>query len=245
MSWIKIVSYNDSAGTLRKLYDRVKGANNYIDNILVVHSLRPPTLKGHLALYKNVLHHRDNTIPKWLLEALGVYVSHLNSCAYCVNHHFEGLKTLVDNSDKSEQIRTALLTGHPEKYFSEGDPKDGAKMHRLHKICTRMHEVGSKKHDVKKSYFHKVALSSKENYQNCSSPDVPPTLWRCEFGSTAWESYFSAPRHVWDDSGRPRKQQKLAPHIDISLDLGLVHHCNLVPNPFHFRKLPLLHIAGN
>jgi uncharacterized peroxidase-related enzyme len=117
MSWIKILSYEESTGSLRKLYNRVKDSDNYIDNILLVHGLRPPTLKGHLALYKNVLHHRDNTIPKWMLEALGVYVSHLNGCEYCVFHHFAGLKTLVNDPDKSKKIGMAILSNQPEDYF--------------------------------------------------------------------------------------------------------------------------------
>jgi uncharacterized peroxidase-related enzyme len=117
MSWIKTLSYEESRGSLRKLYDRVKSADDYIDNILLVHGLRPPTLLGHLALYKNVLHHRDNTIDKWILEAIGVYVSHLNGCEYCVFHHFEGLKNLVGDAAKSKKIGMALLSSQPENYF--------------------------------------------------------------------------------------------------------------------------------
>ena len=118
MSWIKILSYEESSGSLRRLYDRVKDADNYIDNILLVHGLRPPTLKGHLALYKNVLHHRGNTIPKWMLEALGVYVSHLNGCQYCVFHHFQGLKNLVGDPERSKKIGMALLSSQPENHFT-------------------------------------------------------------------------------------------------------------------------------
>ena len=84
MSWIKIISYEEAVGKLKSLYDRVKGPQNNIDNILQIHSLRPHTLEGHMMLYKNVLHHRDNTLPKWFLENLGVFVSHLNRCEYCV-----------------------------------------------------------------------------------------------------------------------------------------------------------------
>jgi len=119
MSWIKTLNYEESTGSLRKLYDRVKGKNNYIDNVLIVHGLRPHTLKGHLALYKNVLHHQDNTIPKWMLETIGVYVSHLNGCKYCVFHHFEGLKKLVADPEKSKKMGMALLSGQPEDYFAD------------------------------------------------------------------------------------------------------------------------------
>jgi uncharacterized peroxidase-related enzyme len=117
MSWIKILNYEESTGSLRKLYDRVKGKDNYIDNVLLVHGLRPHTLKGHLALYKNVLHHKDNTLAKWILEAVGVYVSHLNGCEYCVSHHFQGLKKLVADHEKSKKIGMALLSSRPEDYF--------------------------------------------------------------------------------------------------------------------------------
>ena len=64
--WIKFVSYPDSDGKLRTLYDRIKGPNDNVDNIMMVHSLRPHTLEGQMAIYKNVLHH--TSLPKWLLE---------------------------------------------------------------------------------------------------------------------------------------------------------------------------------
>ena len=108
MSWIKKVSYEESSGRLRKLYDRIKGGNNYLDNILTIHGLRPHSLEGHMTLYKNVLHNRSNTLPKWLLELLGVYVSMLNKCAYCVEHHYQGMKDLIDDDDRSSSLRRAL-----------------------------------------------------------------------------------------------------------------------------------------
>ncbi len=80
MAWIKIINYDKARGQLKKLYDKIKGPDNYIDNIMLVHSLRPNTLAGHMALYKNSLHHQNNTLPKWLLEAIGGYVSSLNGC---------------------------------------------------------------------------------------------------------------------------------------------------------------------
>ena len=61
-----------------------------------------------MALYKNVLHHSTNQTPKWLLETVGVYVSMINGCAYCVDHHYEGLKRLLRDDAKSGRIRDAL-----------------------------------------------------------------------------------------------------------------------------------------
>ncbi len=63
-----------------------------------------------MALYKNVLHHSGNKVPKWLLETVGVYVSLLNGCAYCVAHHFAGLSRLLQDDTRAREIRTALET---------------------------------------------------------------------------------------------------------------------------------------
>ncbi|MBX2821814.1 MAG: peroxidase-related enzyme [Rhodothermaceae bacterium] len=119
MSWISTVSYAVSSGKLRALFDRVKRPDGYIDNILLVHGLRPHTLEGHMKLYKNVLHHSGNTIPKWFLETLGVYVSALNECAYCVEHHFAGLKKVLENDTRAEAIRNALKQKNFDSVFDE------------------------------------------------------------------------------------------------------------------------------
>ncbi len=117
MTWIKTISYKEAKGRLKQIYDRLKGPNDALDNILIAHSLRPHTLEGHLALYKNVLHHTANKLDKWFLEAIGTYVSMLNKCNYCVNHHFEGMKRLVGDDAKSEEIRQSFVNRKLEQSF--------------------------------------------------------------------------------------------------------------------------------
>jgi len=114
MSWIDTIAYEKADAKLKALYDRVKGPNNNVDNIMMMHSLRPHTMEGHMAIYKYVLHHRDNTIDKWFLETLGVWVSTLNKCEYCVEHHFAGLKRLLNDDEKATQIRSAIETNNIE-----------------------------------------------------------------------------------------------------------------------------------
>ena len=117
MSWIKEISYQNATGRLKKIYDRVKGPNDNIDNVLSVHSLRPHTLVGHMTLYKNVLHNSNNTFPKWYLEVLGVYVSFLNQCAYCVDHHAAGMKRLIDNEARTLAILNCIAENRFESAF--------------------------------------------------------------------------------------------------------------------------------
>ncbi len=121
MTWINTISYEDSEGGLRKLYDRIKGPNNNVDNIMLAHSLRPHSMQGHMTLYKYVLHHPRNTLPKAYLEAIGVYVSSLNNCDYCVEHHFAGMARLLDDADRAESIRRALQNRRPEDAFDAGE----------------------------------------------------------------------------------------------------------------------------
>ncbi len=108
MPHIATIPYDQSTGKLRRLYDRVKGPDDNVDNIMLAHSLRPHTLEGHMVLYKNVLHHTGNTLPKWFLEILGVWVSALNNCDYCVDHHFAGLQRLLDDDALAQAIRAAI-----------------------------------------------------------------------------------------------------------------------------------------
>jgi uncharacterized peroxidase-related enzyme len=118
MSWIETTSPERAEGRLQELYTRVAGPNGAIDQILRAHSLRPHTLEGHMALYKSVLHHSGNRLPKWLLEMVGIYVSLLNGCSYCVEHHFAGLRRLLRDDARAEAIRTGLETGAFDELFS-------------------------------------------------------------------------------------------------------------------------------
>ncbi len=119
MTWIKTIAYHEARGKLRQLYDRVMGTGGQIDQILQVHGLRPHSLQGHMTLYKNVLHHSENQLPPWLLETIALYVSILNHCRYCIEHHFEGLKRLLDDETRCNAIRQALEAEMPELVLDE------------------------------------------------------------------------------------------------------------------------------
>ena len=108
MAWINVISYDEAEGKVKTLYDRVKGPDNNVDNIMMMHSLRPHSMEAHMTMYKYVHHHTGNSIPKWFLETLGVWVSRLNDCDYCVEHHFSGLTRLMSDDAKSASIRKAI-----------------------------------------------------------------------------------------------------------------------------------------
>ncbi len=121
MTWINTIPLHKAAGKLADLYRRIKGPNDAVDNIMLAHSLRPHTMEGHLALYKATLHHSANALPKSLLETIGIYVSILNRCRYCVDHHHEGLRRLLKDDARAKEILTALARNRPQDAFSGRD----------------------------------------------------------------------------------------------------------------------------
>lgn len=117
MTWINTIPYDDAKGKLRQLYDRIKGPDDNVDNIMLAHSLRPHSMEGHMTLYKYVLHHPRNTLPKLYLETIGVYVSSLNDCAYCVDHHFAGMARLLNDPARAADVQRVLQSRRPSDAF--------------------------------------------------------------------------------------------------------------------------------
>ena len=145
MTWIATISYDEAKGALKKLYERIKGPDNNVDNIMLAHSLRPHTMEGHMALYKYVLHHPRNQLPKAYLESIGVYVSILNRCRYCIDHHFAGLLRLLGDDARGKAIRAALDAHDPAAAF-EG--RELAGMQYVGTLTTAPAELGSEDIDA-------------------------------------------------------------------------------------------------
>lgn len=119
MSWIYIIPFEKATGKLKSIYNKIKGPNNQIDNVLGIHSLRPHTLTGHMSLYKNTLHHSNNTFPNWFLELLGTYTSFINKCDYCYEHHFAGMKRFLKDDEKAAAIRKHIEYNSLDEILSE------------------------------------------------------------------------------------------------------------------------------
>jgi len=119
MGWIKVIPFNEATGKLKSIYSKIKGPNNQIDNVLSIHSLRPHTLVGHMSLYKNTLHHSNNSFPNWYLELLGTYTSYINKCYYCYDHHFAGMKRFLNDDEKARKIKYHIENDSLQLFLSE------------------------------------------------------------------------------------------------------------------------------
>lgn len=119
MAFIEVITPQQAEAKLAKLYKMIQAPDGQVDNVLQVHSLRPHTLQGHMAIYKAALHHSGNKLPEWYLEAIGVLVSGLNGCSYCVGHHTAGLQRLLKQEGlDSEPYLLALQRDAPAEPFT-------------------------------------------------------------------------------------------------------------------------------
>ena len=119
MSWIKVIPFEEATGKLLSLYNKIKGPNGQIDNVLSIHSLRPHTLVGHMSLYKNCLHHANNSFPNWFLELLGSYTSYINHCDYCYDHHSTGMARFLDDETRAQELKAHIENDTLESCLSE------------------------------------------------------------------------------------------------------------------------------
>ena len=117
-SWIEMLPVENATGSLKEAYELAKTPAGTVDNVMRVHSQRPHTMVGHLTLYRSVLHHPDNTLPLWFLEAVGVYTSLLNECEYSFTHHCTNMRRLLKDDERAATIETALRGQAPETAFS-------------------------------------------------------------------------------------------------------------------------------
>jgi len=93
-----------------------------VDNVMRVHSHRPNTMRGHVALYRAALHDDANTLPTWLQETISSYVSILNDCDYSLANHWANARHLIGDEDRADAIEAALHKDAPETVF------DGAEL---------------------------------------------------------------------------------------------------------------------
>lgn len=90
MAHIAVIEPEGAEGDLKRLYDEARERRGAIANVLRIHSLHPPTMKGHLDLYLSVLY-GPSQLSRKERETVAVAVSRLNGCNYCVEHHAEAL----------------------------------------------------------------------------------------------------------------------------------------------------------
>lgn len=90
MAWIKQIEEADAEGDLKELYERISGKRGKLSNIMAIQSLNPKAMEAHLDLYLATVFGRSG-LSRAERELIGVVVSAVNGCEYCVQHHARAL----------------------------------------------------------------------------------------------------------------------------------------------------------
>lgn len=116
-AWIDMVPDEEAPPDLKEALGEARAPSGQVDNVMRVHSLRPSTMRGHVALYRAVLHDPANTLAPWLQETIGAYVSVLNDCPYSYANHWANATHLIGDPQRSVEIEAALRARQPERVF--------------------------------------------------------------------------------------------------------------------------------
>lgn len=132
MSRIKVISYEESNGRLREIYDELISKRGKIADVHSIQSLRPESIVKHMDLYMEIMYSKSE-LSRAEREMIAVIVSVSNGCEYCQTHHTEALNhywknkekinLLIKNRDKAELSEkerilceyAKILTIHPDK----------------------------------------------------------------------------------------------------------------------------------
>ncbi len=117
-AWISMISDKDADDDLLDALKLARTPHGTVDNVMRVHSHRPNTMRGHVALYRAALHDETNTLPEWLQESISSYVSILNKCPYSLANHWANARHLINDDKRADAIENALHNDSPETAFA-------------------------------------------------------------------------------------------------------------------------------
>lgn len=117
-AWISMISDKDADDDLLDALKLARTPHGTVDNVMRVHSHRPNTMRGHVALYRAALHDNTNTLPEWLQETISSYVSILNKCPYSLANHWANARHLIADDAKADAIENALQAQTPDTVFT-------------------------------------------------------------------------------------------------------------------------------
>jgi alkylhydroperoxidase family enzyme len=81
MAFIPYVPYEEATGLLAELYQRYRGPDGALDNILRIHSLNARSMRDHVELYAHLMR-GPSPLSRVQREMIAVVVSATNDCFY-------------------------------------------------------------------------------------------------------------------------------------------------------------------
>ncbi len=137
-AWIRMITDAEADEDLLDALSLSRTPHGTVDNVLRVHSLRPATMRGHMTLYRAVLHDAGNSLPAWFQETISSYVSILNDCEYSLANHWSNARHLIGDDARADTIEAAMFARRPEEAF---DGRELALLRYAEKLTLRPAEM--------------------------------------------------------------------------------------------------------
>ncbi|MBN2776663.1 MAG: peroxidase-related enzyme [Bacteroidales bacterium] len=99
MAKIKTISYSDSTGRLREIYDDLIKTRGQLADVHIIQSLRPESIVKHMELYMEIMYSKSK-LTRAEREMIAVICSISNNCEYCCKHHSAALSHYWKNEKK-------------------------------------------------------------------------------------------------------------------------------------------------
>ena len=122
-AWVEMIKDEDADSDLADALALSRTPHGTVDNVMRVHSLRPATMRGHVELYRAVLHDEGNTLPMWLQECIASWVSILNQCEYSLTNHLANAAHLIGDEARAAAIEKALHNRRPADAFNANETR--------------------------------------------------------------------------------------------------------------------------
>ena len=81
MAFIDYIPYEKASEQLKELYQRFGGKSKAPANIIRISSVNPHVMKGHVDLYRSIMHQKSE-LTRHQREMIAVVVSAINDCHY-------------------------------------------------------------------------------------------------------------------------------------------------------------------
>jgi uncharacterized peroxidase-related enzyme len=102
--WIRVISFEEARDHLREIYEDTLRKRGNLAEVHKIHSLNPESLTAHMDLYLTLMYGKS-PLPRREREMIGVVVSAVNSCPYCVVHHSDALSVYEKRDDYLKAIQ--------------------------------------------------------------------------------------------------------------------------------------------
>ena len=81
MAWIPMIPEDEAEGELKEWYDRLRDSWGGVDDIMRIHSISLPNMKGQYELYKSAMT-GNPYLSRKEREMIAIVVSSINQCHY-------------------------------------------------------------------------------------------------------------------------------------------------------------------